>query len=210
MVSTGGVDSFRFRGFCCPSMMPALFSLFALSLRISSFIKLRYRALSASGLRRSALYVSLSRINWFALRDSAMFIKADESTPTERRDWKKSRISKGVCSVNVAIPHSSLIHTSRARRWPATDSRMGARLKDASTRKRAREETTSSQSVPATDLSTASARGIEWSIWVLRGDPNPDPAIASFVRHSARWASAWGPLESLGSLAEPHALAYSI
>lgn len=135
MVSTGGVDSFRFRGFCCPSKMPALFSLFALSLRISSFIKLRYRPLSASGLRRSALYVSLSRINWLALRDSAMFMKADESTPTERRDWKKSRISKGVCNVNVAIPHNSLVHTSRARRWPATDSRMGARLKDASTRK---------------------------------------------------------------------------
>lgn len=168
MVSTGGVDSFRFLGFCSPSMMPALFSLFALSFRISSFIKSRYRPLSASGLRRSALNVLLFRINSLALRDSAIFMKADESTPTERRDWKKSRISRGVCSVTVAILHDSSAHTSRERRWPATDSWMGARLKDASKAKRAREETRASPSGAATILTTASARGSEWNMCGLR------------------------------------------
>lgn len=113
MVPTGGVDSFRFLGFCSPSMPLALFSLFALSLRISSFIKSRYRPLSTSGLRRSALNVSLSRTISLALRDSAIFMKADGSTPTERSDWKKSRISRGVCSVTVAILHVSSVHTSR-------------------------------------------------------------------------------------------------
>lgn len=77
-------------------MIPALFSLFAVSLRISSFIRLKYRPLRASGLRRSASNVSLSRTNSLAMRDSAIFVNADKSTPIDLRDWKKSNVSRGV------------------------------------------------------------------------------------------------------------------
>ena len=129
MVSTGGEDSFRFRGLCCPSIMPALFSFFAMSLRISSFSRLKYRPLSALGLRRSSLNVSLSRMNSLALRDSAIFVKADESAPIERMDWKNNSISKGVCSVTVAILHGLSAHASRERWLPAANCWMGARLR---------------------------------------------------------------------------------
>ena len=149
MVSKGGVDSFRFRGLYCPSMIPAVLGLFAASLRTSSFIRAKYRPLSASGLRRSALYVPLSRMNSLALRASAILVKADESTPTERMDWKKSRVSKGVCSVAVAILYDSSAHRSRERCLPATKTGMGARLKILR-RSTTRKEIGSSRPVTAT------------------------------------------------------------
>lgn len=68
----------------------------------------------------------------------------------------------------------------------------------------AREETRSSQSVPATVLSTAFTRGTKCSMWDLRSDPSPDPAIAMgvlFVRHSCKMEECLGAALGVASRA---------